>query len=250
MSQSESATPSSSSSQSNTPGGNFLVTVMEYAKSILIALVCALVIRSFIIEPFKIPSSSMVPTLLIGDHIFVSKFYYGLRLPLTKMWPVHFQKPARGDVIVFIYPIDESRDYIKRVVGVAGDKIRAIGHDLFVNDEMLEHDPVTDTSLPDLAAYDYYRERIGDKSHLVRYDKNRVDPEQTFTVPDGQVFVMGDNRDNSQDSRVWGGVPLDHLKGKALFIWLSRNCTPVQEGVEPDLECHGVRWNRFGDWIE
>lgn len=217
----------------------------DNVKSIFWAVLIAFVIRSFLVEPFKIPSSSMVPTLKVGDYIFVNKFHYGLRVPWTKAWPVHGSLPARGEVIVFIWPVDEKLDFIKRVIGLPGDKIRVVGHDMYVNGEMLAHEPVpAPTDDDDANEYDYYREVIGDHTHLVRYEKNYAHPERSFTVKDDQIFVMGDNRDNSQDSREWGGVPFKNFKGKAMITWLSRDYTVSW------FNPHAVRWNRFGRAIE
>ena len=214
--------------------------VREYGEALVVALLLAFVIRSFIFEAFKIPSSSMVPTLLVGDHIFVNKFHYGLRIPFTKYWPVHFHDVNRADVVVFVFLVDESKDFIKRAIGLPGDQIRTIGHDLYVNGALLLHEPTTPPpGLDDNDSYTYYRETYGTQSYLVRYAQNYSPPERHFTVPSGHFFVMGDNRDNSQDSREWGGVPMQNLKGNAMFVWFPR-----------DYDHGGVRWKRFGHWIQ
>lgn len=213
--------------------------IREYVEALLVAGLLAFVIRSFVFEAFKIPSSSMVPTLLVGDHIFVNKFHYGLRIPFTKYWPVQFGELKHGDVVVFIYPVDESKDFIKRVIGLPGDEIRTIGHDVYVNGTLLEHaDAPPPPDVTDSDQYTYYRETHDGASYLIRYDRQYSLPERQFTVPEHSFFVMGDNRDNSQDSREWGAVPEKHLKGRAMFVWLSLN---HDEG--------GVRWDRFGTWI-
>lgn len=221
-------------------------TFREYFESIFIALLLALTIRSFVIEAFKIPSSSMVPTLLIGDHIFVNKFAYGLRVPFTKYWPVHLNKVKHGDVIVFMFPRDESLNFIKRVIGLPGDIIRVVGHDVFVNGEMLRHDVIdrSDDIENDDALYSYYREYHNNKQYTVRYEKLYADADNTYTVPDDSVFVMGDNRNNSQDSREWGAVKFDAIKGKAMFIWISCNHDQGEGCLDG-----GVRWDRFGEWV-
>lgn len=212
----------------------------ENVKAILGAVFLAFLIRSFVVEPFKIPSSSMVPTLAVGDHIFVNKFHYGLRLPFTKWWPVHFSQVERGDVVVFIYPVDESLDFIKRVVALPGDEVRVVGHELYVNGAQLPHEEV-DAAADDTDGelYRYYREQHGAREYVVRYDRRAGEVERTFHVPEGAFFVMGDNRDNSQDSREWGAVPFAHLKGKAMFIWISRD-------YGQSIFNHGIRWHRFG----
>lgn len=215
-------------------------TFREYAEAILIAGVCAFFIRSFVLEAFKIPSSSMVPTLLIGDHIFVNKFIYGLRIPLTKKWVAHFREPRRGEVVVFIYPKDERKDFIKRVIGLPGDTIRVAGRDLYVNGELLPKEvmPVDQAPPVDRAHLDYFFEMVDGERHFVQHEKQFVRDGSEYVVPARHLFVMGDNRDGSADSRDWGFVPMENLKGKAMFIWLSWNS-----------DATNVRWNRFGRWI-
>lgn len=237
----------------------------EYAESLFVALLIAFFIRSFVIEAFKIPSSSMTPTLVVGDHIFVNKFIYGLRIPLTKKKIVHFRNPKRGEAIVFIYPLDEGKDFIKRVVGLPGDSIQIRGDDVLVNGEKIDRQPIRiDPSqnpqsprlrvIPDAAAnevhvasipvfpgwrdFSYFVESLGSEHHLVQFDAGRSYDSRDFIVPTGHLFVMGDNRDNSSDSRDWGFVPLENVKGKAMFVWLS---------IDTDRKT--LRWDRFGKWI-
>lgn len=216
-------------------------TFRECTEAIFTAFLLAFAIRSFVIEAFKIPSSSMVPTLLIGDHIFVNKFIYGLRIPLTKKWAAHFREPKRGEVIVFIYPKDESKDFIKRVIGLPGDKVRIVGHDIYVNSILLPKEAmaVDGVVARDTAHLDYFMEATDGISHYVQHEKQYVREGGEYDVPAGHLFVMGDNRDGSADSREWGFVPMENLKGKAMFIWLSW-----------DGEHTRVRWNRFGRWIK
>lgn len=236
--------------------------IREYTEALVIALLLALILRSFVIEAFKVPSGSMLPSILIGDYLFVNKFAYGLRLPLSKKWLAPFDEPKRGEVIVFRYPKDESKDYIKRVVGLPGDHIAMTGKQLTINGKKahlsettvkvdngtLTITPIkssnmqTDykvTAFPNWQSFEYYVEQLGEVSHLVQYDAIRLPQELHITVPTGNLFVMGDNRDHSSDSRVWGFVPLENLKGHAMFTWLSL-----------DYENIGVRWHRFGHWIE
>lgn len=224
-----------------------LKTIREYLVSFLLAVFIALTIRHFVIEPFKIPSASMVPTLLVGDFIFVNKFKYGFQIPFKAKRFVKFKDPKRGEVIVFIYPKDEKKDFIKRVIGVEGDKINMKGNVVYVNGEpvgMIRKGTYTFKSRTGgfLEKGDLFEEKIGKRKHKVLYtDVGEPNPDFEFlptTVPKGHVFVMGDNRDNSLDSRAWGFVPLDNLKGEALFIWFSLD-------KHYDKIFNIVRWNRL-----
>lgn len=240
----------------------------EYTKSILSAVFIALLIRMFVLEAFKIPSASMVPSLLIGDHLFVNKFIYGLRIPFTKKRFFKFTDPERGDVMVFLYPEDESKDYIKRVVGLSGDTVRLEGEDLYINGEKVVHTPAGE-GRNDVT---YMDELLGDVLHRIQFSPYRTYPDREYAVPEDHLMVMGDNRDNSADSREWGFMPMGNIKGKAMFIWLSCGIpenppeTPFERGVEAVrdtlsnlpiigwiLPCDGhwgsIRWNRFGQWI-
>ena len=238
----------------------------EYVEALLTALLVAFVIRSFVIEAFKIPSGSMIPTLMIGDHIFVNKFAYGLRIPFTKKRIVDFDLPGRGEAIVFIYPVDESKDFIKRVIGLPGDRILLRGDSIVINGRELlrrpiqvapnrEGSPTLLKVIPEAVAsevgvhaipvfrdweeFRYYLEKTGDVNHLIQYDDHPSAEEMEIEVPPGHLFVMGDNRDNSSDSREWGFVPLENVKGRAMFVWLSI-----------DFERKNLRWDRFGKWIK
>jgi signal peptidase I len=214
--------------------------LIDNLKSLGTALFLVFMIRSSIIEAFKIPSGSMIPTLLVGDHIFVNKFAYGLRLPFLDLFgadPVTVIKrdpPKRGDIIVFLYPRDESLHYIKRVVAVAGDTIEVRNKVIYLNGKPTAHEPVegktADAILAELDPNKYtltsleaFQEHLDAGNPVVLTDRNNFTT-QNFgpeTVPPDHVFVMGDNRDFSNDSRFWGFVPLKNIKGKALFIWLS-----------------------------
>ncbi|MCB9742471.1 MAG: signal peptidase I [Alphaproteobacteria bacterium] len=194
------------------------------------ALLAVLVIRSAIAEPFRIPSGSMVPTLEIGDHILVSKFSYGLRVPFTGVEILPLGEPERGDVVVFKYPPNPELDYIKRIVGVPGDVIEVRDNTLFVNGQEAEKEFVDNFTFVDDACREedarLYKEDLLGVEHWALNSKTygmRLGDYGPFTVPDGEYFAMGDNRDNSADSRRWGTVPRANIKGKAVLIWLSIN---------------------------
>lgn len=221
-------------------------------RALLLCVLAVVVVRSFLFEPFKIPSSSMVPTLKIGDHIFVSKFNFGLTVPFSKIEFVRWSQPKRGDVIVFLFPRDESLHYIKRVVGVPGDTVEFVGKDLVVNGKTMPKELISDPKIIAQVAVapdevDIYRETIGDSIHYVQYSK-RVNHEFSrrgaqVTVPPDQFFVSGDNRDDSYDSRSWGFVPRENIKGRAQIVWLSLD----QEQSWGKL--NKIRWQRCGTLI-
>lgn len=197
--------------------------VVEYAKSFFPVILAVFLIRSFLVEPFKIPSGSMMPTLLVGDFILVNKFTYGLRVPILNNTFVEMGHPERGDVMVFHYPKDPALDYIKRVVGLPGDHIEYREKRLIINGKPLEMVPEGDYSYvaPGLNQINakHYQESLGQHQHdiLLVDDAPAIDGE--VVVPEGHYFAMGDNRDNSNDSRYWGFVPEENLVGKAFFIW-------------------------------
>ncbi|HSI43829.1 MAG TPA: signal peptidase I [Methylotenera sp.] len=210
--------------------------VVEYAKSFFPVILVVFMVRSFIVEPFKIPSGSMMPTLLSGDFILVNKFTYGLRVPLLNNTFFEMNHPKRGDVFVFHYPPEPSTDYIKRVVGLPGDKIRYQDKHLIINGKPL--------AVEDAGDYEYvmsglnivvarkYSEQLGDVKHDIlvhdvigNYEPDTIGAKfannEEIEVPAGHYLAMGDNRDNSSDSRVWGFVPENNLVGKAFFIWMN-----------------------------
>ena len=199
--------------------------VIEFARSFFPVLIAVLLLRAFVFEPFRIPSKSMVPTLLVGDFVLVNKFSYGLRAPVFHTKFLDLGEPERGDVVVFRYPPDPTKDYIKRVIGMPGDQITYADEHLFING-----DPV---ALEDLGVYDgpdadtfatmrEFVESLPDGvEHPVLQVEGRRGPDVSVTVPQDHYFVMGDNRDNSADSRVWGFVPEKNLVGKAFMIWMS-----------------------------
>lgn len=192
----------------------------EYAEAVGIALLLALFIRTCVVQAFKIPSGSMLPTLQVGDHILVNKFIYGIQLPiLGRLLPI--ATPQRGDVIVFIYPVDPSKDFIKRVVAVAGDVVQVRRKHVYIN------------GMPWNDMHAYFAE--GEEKGRGRGPRDDYGP---VTVPPAHVFVMGDNRDRSYDSRFWGFVDLDQVRGKAFVIYWS------WDGAE-----RWVRWDRLGTTI-
>jgi signal peptidase I len=199
--------------------GDGMALVVEYSQSFFPVLLLVLVIRSFIFEPFRIPSGSMNPTLLQGDFIFVKKYSYGLRLPVLESKIIETGEPERGDVVVFRLPSNTSINYIKRVIGLPGDRIVYRNHQLTINGEPM---PVDEGSVsPEFPGSLQFTETLGTRKHeiLVR-NPNSLSPERPYIVPEGHYFMMGDNRDNSQDSRYIGTIPETHLVGEAVRIWM------------------------------
>lgn len=190
---------------------------IEYAEAIIIAILIAFFIRTFIVQAFKIPSGSMKPTLLIGDHLLVNKFIYGVKIPFVRKVLISVSEPKRGDVVVFIYPEDRSKDFIKRVIGVGGDTIEIRNKKIFLNG--LPYQDIRGVYVDDFVIPGSIQPR---------------DNFGPFTVPKGTLFTMGDNRDQSYDSRFWGVVDMKDVLGKAMFIYWSWN----KEGST-------VRWDRL-----
>jgi len=197
--------------------------LVEYSKSFFPVILVVFLIRSFIVEPFKIPSGSMMPTLLAGDFILVNKFTYGLRVPILNNTFIETSHPKRGDVFVFHYPPDPSIDYIKRVVGLPGDKIAYRDKQLYIHGQKLDVQFADNyqyvTSGLNMVNAKRYKEQLGDKRHDILIEDNSITIDGEVEVPPGHYFAMGDNRDNSKDSRVWGFVPERNLVGRAFFIW-------------------------------
>lgn len=194
-------------------------TLVEYSRSFFPVLFVVFVLRSFLVEPFQIPSSSMVPTLEVGDYILVNKFTYGIRLPVIRTKVMSINEPRRGDVMVFFPPHMNDTYYIKRVIGLPGDSISYRDKRLTVNGE-----PVPTESLAVVpegqARIEVGLESLGGEPHLVQDDLTRPGRDFTLVVEEGHYFMMGDNRDNSSDSRVWGLVPERDIVGKAFAIWM------------------------------
>lgn len=178
--------------------------IWEYTEAIITALIFALIIRAYIVQAFKIPSGSMIPTLLIGDHLLVNKFIYGTKIPFSDKRVLLFKKPEKGDIIVFKYPEDPKRDFIKRVIAVEGDVIESKNKNIYVNGKKAE---------------ETYTQHTDDSIRPIG-----IEPRDNFgpmIVPQNKCFVMGDNRDQSYDSRYWGYVDIKEIKGKALIIYWS-----------------------------
>lgn len=217
--------------------------IAEYARSFFPILLIVLILRSFIAEPFRIPSGSMKPTLLEGDFILVNKFCFGFRLPVTGTKVVEMGEPQRGDILVFRYPKNTSIDFIKRVVGVPGDKISYKDKILYLNGEPVAQEftgKVQDTDVyGQTRLVKQFKEMLPNKPHAIFEYPTEGRVVDEITVPEGKYFVMGDNRDNSEDSRAWGFVPEELILGKAFFTWLSW-----------DGKAKDIRWSRIGKKID
>jgi len=213
--------------------------LVEYARSFFPIVLIVLLLRSFLVEPFRIPSGSMMPTLLIGDFILVNKFSYGIRLPVLYDKVIEVGEPERGDIVVFRYPKQPSVDYIKRVIGLPGDRIAYYKKKIYVNGK-----PAKQISLgryqgvgqgANMTGSELLLEDLQGVEHNILIRPGMPSVEGVFVVPEGQYFMMGDNRDNSNDSRYWGTVPEANLVGKAFFIWMSW-----------DWQYEGIGFDRIG----
>lgn len=234
--------------------------VWEYTQVIVVALILVFgFIRPFVVEAFKIPSGSMEDTLLIGDRILVSKFIYGIKIPGTDIKVLDFHRPARGDVFVFIPPHDRERNFIKRIVAVEGDRVETRGNKLYVNGE-----EVNDTHYAKYMTFSHFRtanfppfrqpeylpdtEDFSDYGLTVSQFRRKFPEGKPFTVPKGTVFAMGDNRDQSSDSRAWGPVDVSDIKGQAFMIYWSYDALPTKLWEVWKL-VDNVRFSRIGKLI-
>jgi len=213
----------------------------ETIKELLWIVLIVLLIRWLAIEPFRIPSGSMIPTLLVGDQLMVNKFIYGWQIPFTTRHLTNFKKPERGEIIVFKFPDNPREDYVKRVVGLPGDQVMMRDGILFINGREVPRQYVAAYAGPDdggfCAEYDLYLEKLDSREHqlILCHRSHLGDDYGPVDVPEGYLFGMGDNRDNSADSRTWGFIPQDNIKGRAWFIHLPLN--PANHYLP--------RWNRF-----
>lgn len=217
--------------------------LVEYAHSFFPVVLVVFLLRSFIAEPFRIPSGSMMPTLLIGDFILVNKFTYGVRLPILNKKIIDIGAPQRGDSVVFRYPKDPSIDYIKRLVGLPGDRISYKNKQLTVNGKLIKQDSLGRYEGvgqgKSMSGTEVISEDLLSVEHEILINHKRARLDATFIVPKGHYFMMGDNRDNSHDSRYWGTVPEENLVGKAFFIWMNW-----------DWEHTGIGFSRIGTVIK
>ena len=220
----------------------FLGWLNKQGKSFLPILLIVLFLRSFLAEPFRIPSGSMLPTLLIGDYILVNKYEYGIRLPITKTKIFNISEPKRGDVIVFRYPGNEDINFIKRVIGIPGDKIKYYNKQLYVNGVIYKkskqetHEYLSVFGRQEL---EIFTENDNQKIYNILNDNMSPVNDDEFFVPENKYFVMGDNRDHSSDSRYWGFVPEKNLVGEAFLIWMNF-----------DSKNFSMKYNRIGNLIK
>ena len=223
--------------------------LVEIARSFFPVILIVLVLRSFLVEPFRIPSGSMMPTLVAGDFILVNKFTYGIRLPVINRKVIELGEPQRGDVVVFRYPVDPKTDFIKRVVGLPGDRIRYRNKTLYVNGKAMQQTSIGQyvgnvSPYPQIRSAERKIEDLNGYPHDILLNPSlpgggMYGVNSEYIVPDGHYFVMGDNRDNSKDSRYWGPMPEENLVGRAFMIWMNWGSGDGWIG-----------WDRIGDSIE
>ena len=245
--------------------------IWEQISTLLIAILIALCIRAFVVEPYRIPSGSMFPTLLVGDHLFVNKFIYGIKLPFTALRLPGLREPERGDIVVFTvaqkgsqtYPADQRpefphEEFVKRIIGLPGDRIAFRSGRVFVNGEPIETRPLDQSFVDDTGnTLAVNQVTLGDRSFQILDDPNVnfPGPADTITVEPGRYFMLGDNRDHSKDSRFWGTVRLAEIKGPAFVLYWSWDFNGSwAELLNPltlfDLLTQKMRWNRIGERVE
>lgn len=226
----------------NLPTRNFKGTWNQAILTFLFPIVLVMSLRWALIEPFVIPSGSMIPNLLIHDHIFVQKFSYGLHIPFSNKWLVKWSQPQRGDIVVFKYPQNPDVYYIKRLVGLPGDNVEVNSGRVTVNQKTLDLKPFDDPNAEE--GFFYFKETTDSKSYTVRFmHQENMPMVKAYRVPQGEFFFMGDNRDQSSDSRYWGFVKDEYIVGKAWMIWLScDNTLPTMTFV---CDPSQIRWNRL-----
>jgi signal peptidase I len=216
--------------------------LVDYSRAFFPVLLIVLLLRSFLVEPFQIPSGSMEPTLRIGDFVVVNKYTYGIRLPLWRTKILDINEPQRGDVFVFRYPVNPSVNFIKRVVGLPGDTITYKDKTLFINDKEVpkvrQGDDVFVNEFGQSLSVERWLETLNGVQHISFQRSDESAPTLTWVVPAHHYFAMGDNRDSSDDSRYWGFVPEENIVGKAFMVWMSI-----------DWQAHRVRWDRLGTRI-
>lgn len=210
--------------------------LVDFGRQFFPVIAAVFLLRSFLVEPFRIPSGSMIPTLRVGDFILVNRFAYGLRCPIGDCKLLALGEPKRGDVVVFRYPVDPKMDFIKRVVGLPGDTIRYVGKQLTINGELASQEALG--RFGDRLDIEHTENLAGVPHHILT-NADRPVQDFEFTVPSGQYFMMGDNRDGSSDSRYWGTVPEAYLKGRAFFVWMSWDSTAMRPV-----------WSRIGHGIQ
>tara|TARA_B100001123_G_scaffold149311_1_gene172876 strand:- start:86 stop:907 length:822 start_codon:yes stop_codon:yes gene_type:complete len=227
--------------------------VIEYARAFFPVILVVFVLRSFIVEPFRIPSGSMLPSLYIGDFILVSKFSYGLRLPLVNQKVFSIGTPKRGEVLVFRFPRNPKTNFIKRVVGVPGDIVEYKNKRLRINGNVVDIEKVdrerTEQGATRSDQVEKYIESLGKSSHGILLDSALYSRDGRIKVPENQFFVMGDNRDHSNDSREWGFVPEENIVGRAFFVWFSWD-SKKDDYFWNDYIGGGVNWPRIGNRID
>lgn len=220
-----------------------LPLLIDYARAFFPILLLVFLLRSFVFEPFRIPSGSLEPTLATGDFVLVNKFHYGIRLPILHTIIYHLDQPKRGDIVVFRWPADPSIDFIKRIVGLPGDRIKYVNKILYVNDKEIPQEFIKNTTTYDengdlLEAVEKQETLFGVKHSIFQNEDRPNDDMNEIIVPPGMYFAMGDNRDHSADSRYWGFVPDKNIIGKASYIWMSWDSIRDR-----------IRWNRIGKKI-